>query len=206
MGYFTRVLSRLDTVPELEELEEVLLREHPGCRLEIEETDEDGVWESLLLTTVDGIEIAALTRNPVFDGSTGQDEIADLLEDACDARPESALRWLEDFMEQVQTVYCFQHLSGWETEEGSAALHALRHTLWARGEAILQADHEGFTNEEGYHILWQFADTVSGSWNMAVLQDETWRNFSMDLGDQEHREAFWAGEVPSDLEGLQRRR
>lgn len=206
MGYFTRVLTKLDTLPELDELEEVLLRDHPGCRLEVEETDEEGEWSSLLLTTVDGIEIAALTRNPVFDGSAGQDEIADLLEDISDARPESAREWLENFMDDVQTVYVFQHLSGWETEEGSAALHALRHALWMRGEAILQADHEGFTNEEGYHILWQFADTVSGSWNMAVLQEDAWRNFSIDLGDPEHREAFWAGEVPSDLEGLRQRR
>jgi len=204
MGYFTRVLTKLDTVPELEELEEVLLRDHPGCRLEVEDTDEEGEWASLLLSTVDGIEIAVLQRNPVEDGSAGQDDIADLLEDARDAKPESARRWLEDFMDEVRTVFCFQHLQGSEFAEGAAALHALRHKLFERGESILQADNEGFTNEEGYHILWQFADSVSGPWNMAVLQDDAWRSFNMDLGDQEHREAFWSGEVPADLEGLKR--
>jgi len=205
MGYFTRVLTKLETVPELDDLEELLLREHPGCRLEVEDTDEEGEWTSLLLSTVDGIEVAVLERNPVEDGSAGQDEIADLLEDARDARPESARQWLEEFLDEVRTVYSFQHLQGAEFVEGLAALHALRHKLFERGESILQADNEGFTNEEGYHILWQFADTVSGSWNMAVLQEDTWRNFSMDLGDPDHREAFWNGEVPSDLEGLRRR-
>ena len=66
----------------------------------------------------------------------------------------------------------------------------LRAHLWERGDAILQADNEGFTNEEGFHIVWQFSDSVSGAWNMAVLQDGTWHHFKMDLGDPDHREAF----------------
>ena len=67
--------------------------------------------------------------------------------------------------------------------------------LWERGDAILQADGEGFTNEEGYHIVWQFSDSVSGPCNMGVLQDGVWRHFSMDLGDPDHRAAFLRGSV-----------
>jgi len=100
-------------------------------------------------------------------------------------------------------VYAFQHLQGAETETGSAALHALRSSIWERGEAIIQADLEGFTNEDGYHIVWQFSDNVSGSWNMAVLQDGTWHHFKMDLGDYGHREAFLNGEVPPDAGSVQ---
>ena len=66
-------------------------------------------------------------------------------------------------------------------------------------DAIIQADLEGFTNEEGYHILWQFSDSVSGPWNMGVLQDDTWYHFRMDLGDPAHRAAFLDGEMPADL-------
>jgi hypothetical protein len=62
---------------------------------------------------------------------------------------------------------------------------------------------DGFTNEEGFHIVWQFSDTVSGAWNMAVLQDETWYHFLMDLGDLDHREAFQNGEVPPDVSSVQ---
>ena len=63
----------------------------------------------------------------------------------------------------------------------------------------MQADGEGFTNEEGYHIVWQFSDSVSGPWKMGVLQDGVWRHFSMDLGDPDHRAAFLKGTVPDDL-------
>jgi hypothetical protein len=198
VGYYTRVLSKDDEFPSLDELSQRLRADHPDFRLTMEEgSDEE--WESLLLSGTDGVEVAILERNPVYDGSVGQDEIADFLEDLYEAKPESNVEWLTEYLESVKTTYSFQHLQGTETVEGSNALHALRTALMERGEAILQADLEGFTNEEGYHIVWQFSDTVSGPWNMAVLQDGTWLNFSMDLGDPDHRAAFLSGEAPSDV-------
>jgi hypothetical protein len=166
--------------------------------LTIEEGGEEE-WETLLLSSDDEVEVALLERNAVYDGSVGQDEIADFVEDLRECKPESGVEWLTEYLEEVKTVYVFQHLQGVETEEGSNALHALRSTLWERGEAIIQADAEGFTNEEGYHIVWQFSDSVSGPWNMGVMQDGTWHHFKMDLGDPDHREAFLNGEVPEDL-------
>jgi hypothetical protein len=198
VGHYTRVLSRQEEFPSLDELADLIRDEHPYCKLTIEEGSEEE-WETLLLSTDDGVEIALIERNPVFDGSEGQDTIADFIEETQDCQPESGVEWLHDYLATVKTIFAFQHLQGSDSEEGSAALHALRSALWERGEAIIQADYEGFTNEEGYHIVWQFSDTVSGPWNMAVLQEETWRNFSMDLGDPEHREAFLSGEVPSDV-------
>ena len=136
---------------------------------------------------------------PSTDGSIGQDEIAEFIEETQDCKPESGVQWLHEYLAEVKTVYTFQHLEGADTEEGGNVLHALRSKLWERGEAILQADNEGFTNEEGFHIVWQFSDSVSGPWNMGVLQDGVWLHFTMDLGDPDHREAFLSGEMPSDL-------
>ncbi|MGA7859468.1 MAG: hypothetical protein WCA11_16155, partial [Terracidiphilus sp.] len=168
-------------------------------------TVEDGAeeeWESLLLSGNDEVEVAVLERNPVFDGSVGQDEVADFLEDLRGCKPETGVSWLNEFLAEVKTVYAFQHLQGAETEDGGNALHALRNSIWERGDAILQADNEGFTNEEGFHIVWQFSDSVSGPWNMGILQDSTWHHFKMDLGDPDHRAAFLAGEMPSDLSAI----
>ncbi len=201
MGYYTRVLSKDAEFPSLGELAERLRADHPDYRLTVEEGDEED-WESLLLAGTDGVEVAVIERNPVYDGSVGQDEIADFLEELEDAKPENNVEWLAEYLEEVKTIYAFQHLQGAETVEGSNALHALRTALWERGEAIQQADLEGFTNEEGYHIVWQFSDTVSGPWNMAVLQDGTWLHFTMDLGDPDHRAAFLAGEAPSDVSAV----
>jgi hypothetical protein len=198
VAYYSRVLSKDEEFPAFEELAELIRAGHPDYRLTVE-SGEDDEWESLLLASSDEVEVAVIERNPVFDGSTGQDEIADFLEDIQDCRPESGAEWLTEFLEEVKTVYAFQHLQGAEMVDGGNALHALRSALWERGDAIIQADNEGFTNEEGFHILWQFSDSVSGPWNMGVLQDGTWQHFKMDLGDPEHRAAFLAGEVPEDL-------
>ena len=201
MPYSTRVLSQEEDFPSFEDLAALVRDGHPDCKLTLESGDAQD-WESLLLATTDEVEIAVLERNPVDDGSTGQDEIADLLEDMQDCKPESSVQWLDGFLSEVKTVYTFQHLQGAETVDGGNALHALRSHLWERGDAILQADGEGFTNEEGYHILWQFSDDVSGPWNMGVYKDDLWHHFKMDLGDPGHRAAFLAGEVPDDLTGV----
>jgi hypothetical protein len=148
--------------------------------------------------------VALIERNPVYDGSAGQDEIADFLEDTQDCKPESGVQWLAEYLAEVKTIYRFQHLQGADLVDGGNALHALRSALWERGEAIIQADGEGFTNEEGFHIVWQFSDSVSGPWDMAILQDGAWHHFKMDLGDPDHREAFQQGEVPADVTEIQR--
>jgi len=198
MPYYTRVLSKDEESPSFEELAQLVRAGHPDYRLTVE-TGEQDEWEALLLSSVDEVEVAVVERNPVFDGSVGQDEIADFLEDLQECKPESGVQWLTEFLGEVKTIYAFQHLQGAEMEEGGNVLHALRSALWERGDAIIQADNEGFTNEEGFHIVWQFSDSVSGPWNMGVLQDGTWHHFKMDLGDPDHRAAFLAGEVPEDL-------
>lgn len=198
MAYYTRVLSKQEEFPALDGLAQSIAAEHPYYKLTLEAGTEEE-WESLLLAGKDGVEVAVIERNPVEDGSVGQDEVAEFLEDLRDCKPESGVEWLTDYLAEIKTVYAFQHLQGSETEDGGNALHALRTALWERGDAIIQADLEGFTNEEGYQIVWQFSDTVSGPWNMAVLQEDTWHHFRMDLGDPDHRAAFLRGEVPDDL-------
>ena len=201
MAYYTRVLSKQEEYPSFEELASLIRDAHPDYKLNIESGEEEE-WESLLLSSKDEVEVAVIERNPVYDGSTGQDEIADFLEEIQDCKPESGVVWLTDYLAEVKTVYAFQHLQGAEMEEGGNVLHALRSALWERGDAIIQADGEGFTNEEGYHIVWQFSDSVSGPWNMGVYKDDLWYHFKMDLGDPDHRAAFLEGEVPDDLSAI----
>jgi hypothetical protein len=201
VGYYTRVLSKDEAFPAFDELAGLIRDAHPDYKLVVESGDEED-WDTLLLVGNDEVEVAVIERNPVFDGSTGQDEIADFLEGLQDCKPASGVAWLLDYLGEVKTVYAFQHLQGSETVDGSNALHALRSALWERGDAIIQADGEGFTNEDGYHIVWQFSDSVSGPWNMGVFQDGNWHHFKMDLGDPDHRAAFFAGEVPADLSAI----
>ncbi len=194
MSYYTRVLSKDAEFPAFEELAEFIQSAHPDYKLTIEQGTEEE-WESLLLSGNDEVEVAILERIPVFD----EHDVAEFIDETQDCKPESGVQWLHEFLADVKNIYEFHHLQGSETEDGGNALHALRSHLWERGDAILQADNEGFTNEEGFHVVWQFSDSVSGPWNMGILQDGTWHHFKMDLGDPDHREAFLNGEMPSDL-------
>jgi len=197
LPYYTRVLSKDEEFPPSDELADFIRTNHPQFKLTVEDGEEEE-WETLLLSGNDEVEVALLERIPVFH----PDEVGEFIEELDDCKPETGVAWLKEYLATVKTIYSFQHLQGADTDDGGNALNALRSHLWERGDAILQADHEGFTNEEGFHIVWQFSDSVSGPWNMGVLQDGTWYHFKMDLGDPDHRAAFLAGEMPSDLSAI----
>ncbi|MDR3726002.1 MAG: hypothetical protein P4K86_03065, partial [Terracidiphilus sp.] len=67
MDYYTRVLSKLEDFPPFEELAALIAAEHPEYGLTIESGSEEE-WETLLLASVDGVEVALLERHPVTEG------------------------------------------------------------------------------------------------------------------------------------------
>jgi hypothetical protein len=118
------------------------------------------------------------------------------MDEVSDCKPESAATWLRQYLPRVQVIYAFQLLSGTDVEDGWTPLHRLYNSVWEHAGGILQSDGEGFSNEDGHTILWQFSDDVAGKWNMGVLKDGRWVNFQMDLGNKRHRKAFLNGQVP----------
>lgn len=128
MAYYTRVLSKDEEVPAFDQLALFIRAEHPDYRLTVEEGSEEE-WESLLLAGTDEVEVALIERLPVFDGSQGQDDISDLIEDLYEVKPESGVEWLKTYLEEVKTIYALQHLQGAETEDGGNVLNGLRSKL-----------------------------------------------------------------------------
>jgi hypothetical protein len=196
MGFYTRVLSCRATPPTFSELSEVLRDCFPSAVLSLESGEDDN-WTELLLVHADGTAIAEVERCAVVAGSLGRDEINEFIDELEGSKPASAAEWLRAYLPRVATVYAFRHLSGTHEQNGDAALSAVREHVWSKGEAIFQADGEGFSNEDGYHILWQFADDAAGKWNMAVLVGGSWVSFEMDLANPRHRQAFLEGRVPA---------
>jgi hypothetical protein len=196
MPYYTRVLTRRSRWPTVSELTGALHDEHPQAKLVVEQGDE-ATWTELLLTHGDGTEIAAIERNAVAADTLGEAEIGELLDELDGCRPASAADFLRQYLPTVRTVYAFQHLAGSNLRAGDAILRSVSNAIWALGDAILQADGEGFSNEDGYHILWQFSESAKGPWWMAVLQHDDWVAFEMDLGNPAHRKAFLDGRVPA---------
>ncbi len=97
----------------------------------------------------------------------------------------------------MKTIYAIETLEGITQKDGWGIVNSVRQAIVETVGGIAQADFQGFTNEQGFHILWQFKDEITGPWNMAVLKDGDWRTFQMDRADPDHRAAFQRGEVPA---------
>jgi hypothetical protein len=198
MPYYIRVLSRSSETVPFDKLQEVLSRNGHSANLSLEKGSRES-WEQLLLAHMDGTEIAVIERNPVERNSLGAEELQEFLIAIEGGKPASAEAWLRQYLATVSTIYAFQLLNGINAGDGWSAVSCLQNTLRSLG-GILQADGEGFSNEQGYHILWEFSDNVTGAWSMGVLRDAEWIHFQMDLGNRNHREAFLRGEVPAGVE------
>jgi hypothetical protein len=164
------------------------------------ETGAEDVWTQVILAHKDGPEIADIERNAASSSELVTEEIDEFLEDIADCKPASAAAWLAEYLPTVKTIYAFQLLSGTDVKNGWDILGKVKDSIFTQVGGILQADGEGFSDEEGYHILWQFSDSVKGPWGMGVLKDGEWIHFQMDLGNKKHRAAFFRGEVPEGVE------
>jgi hypothetical protein len=201
MGYYIRVLATDATPITVDELLPCL-PVRPAVELTVD-AGNPAVWSQLVLRHVSGQEIAVIEKDDVVAGQLGADEIAEFIEEISDAQPVSAARWLAQYLPRVKTIYAFQLLNGTDVDDGWSAVHALQGRIWAKRGGILQADGEGFSNEDGHSILWQFADHVEGQWNVAVLDGSgQWTAFEMNLGNREQRAIFLVGQIPDGVKLL----
>ena len=199
MGYYVRVLGVRDELVPARKLRSAIAEEALSAELEIESGDESA-WSEILIERPGGDPVAVLERNVVAPGELAEEEIQEFIEELEGARPESAAAWLTTFLPRVRVVYAFQILGSIDQGDGWSVVDVLRTALWSLCGGVLQADAEGFSNEEGDHIVWQFSEDVSGPCAMAVLDpDGSWLSFEMELGDPAHREAFLAGRVPEGV-------
>jgi len=201
MGYYIRVLATDATPIALGDLLPCLAA-NSAFELTVEEGDQT-IWSQLVLRHCSGPEIGVIEKNDVIAGGLGADEIAEFVDEISQAQPKSAALWLAHYLPRVKTIYAFQLLSGTDVNDGWSAVHALQGSVWGRRGGILQADGEGFSNEDGYSILWQFAEPVDGPRNMALLNSAgQWIPFEMNLGHRQQRDAFLEGRVPDGVKHL----
>jgi hypothetical protein len=192
MGYYIRVLG---TNPAAIPAEHLRAAASPGV-IDLNVGD-DHQWQQLLLKHASGQEIAIIERNAVVAGELGGEELQEFIDEVPFYEPTSAAVWLGSYLPKVNVIYAFQLLGGTDLDDGWTLLHRVYNAVWSFTGGILQADGEGFSNEEGYTILWQFPESAQGAWNVGVLLDGSrWAHFEMDLGSLEHREAFRRGQVP----------
>lgn len=197
MAYYIRILSPSAAPVPMSRLMQAL--EELGVPVDLSGDSEETNWRQMVVSHPGGKDIASVECDLVGPGSAAEEEIAEFVEEAAAGQPASAAAWLESYLLKVKAIYAIQILSGAEIGEGWDVIDAIRNAVMSYAGGIIQSDDEGFSNEEGYHILWQFPDDATGTWWMAVLKDGRWRKFEMDLGNPDHRAAFLAGNVPAGV-------
>lgn len=194
MAYYIRVLTPSEKIVSASDLSSSLTY---GESLTVEDGNNDS-WMQLFLASSSGKEIAVVERNVVGPGTPGQEELREFIEDMDGLQPTSAANWLKAYLPSVRTIYAFQILSDL-TDSDWSTVGSLKGKLWNALGGIFQADGEGFSNEDGYHIVWQFSDRVSGPWWMGLLSGGAWVHFEMELSNRVQRDQFLAGQVPQGV-------
>jgi hypothetical protein len=174
-----------------------------SAKFEFDPNEQANNWTILNILNQDGDPLAQLERNRVIDGELGQEELNEFKEIIQAFKPTSAVKWLTSYFEKVKVIYAFQVLNAAFDDNNFEIISSIKTKIWNKTDGILQADNEGFSNEDGYHILWQFSDNVTGEWSCAAYSElGKWDNFIMDLGDTIQRQEFQDGKVPTNSKQL----
>jgi len=198
VGYYMRVFSKGSNPVELGTIRERLSA--AGLKTQVLAEGDEKEWDEAVLAHPNGREFAAIERNPVVPGALGAEEVAEMIDEVSRCPPASAADWLRAYLSSVKTVYAFEVLSGADEDDGWAAIRLAMSVCQDHAGGIRQVDGEGFSNEAGLHILWQFSEDVTGLWWMAVLDENgRWVSYQMDLGNRKHRQAFKAGRIPDGV-------
>jgi len=203
MGYYIRVLGKADQKIHIDEFINELAKDNLVAKFSLDENETAENWTFITVANSNGDDLMQIERNIVVEGELGAEELLEFREDIKNYKPTSAVKWLNKYFDKVKVIYAFQLLGASMDDNNSLVIDSIKSTIWSKTGGILQADNEGFSNEDGYHILWQFPENASGNWNMAVKNFfGKWTNFIMDLGNQKQREEFWKGNVPKDVTRL----
>jgi|SRR5580700_8043367 hypothetical protein len=197
MAYYIRVLGTQDPDIHIDQLISALKSFKLSAMFGIAEGDHSNKWSLIEMRNEQGIILMQIERNPVIESELGYEELEEFRESIQDCKPSSAVSWLNIFFDKVKVIYAFQLLDAALNDNNFEIISTIKNYIWNETAGILQADNEGFSNDEGYHILWQFSDKVDGEWNCAVINSAgLWERFKMNLGDVSQRQEFSDGKVP----------
>jgi hypothetical protein len=201
MGYRMRVYSRSEKVIPFERIEKFF--EGDEVALELTGGKRGSEWGQFLLNHPDGRHITLVNlERATSKRSNGARYLKDDIESARERQPAVNAEWVVEFLLGVKNIYSFQILDGVYQDDGWDYVRELQHLIRDDFDGILYAELEGYSNQDGMHLTWEFSENVTGKWNMALYdpKSQKWTTFTMQLGNRAHRAAFRAGQVPKGAE------
>jgi hypothetical protein len=195
MAYYVRLLTPSTEIVPFSEIQ----KQGKSIRL-ISGTDAS--WDKIEVHEPAEKLLAVIERLPVSSGSRGEIELARLKESLQSRYPVNAREWTSRYLSTVKTVYTFQiHTDdikklGWQT------LGRIQNLLKDTLTGIIQADNEGYYNEEGDYILWQMYSGAGGTIPAATLDENgNWIKLQLNLNNTNAVDMFKQG-IPPSRKGL----
>lgn len=192
MPYYVRVLSTASAALSTESIQSAVKSESLTAELEVSSSRFGGDWDQVVVSDADR-PICCIDR---VVGEVARELLEELASEIEGCEPASAALWLLSYLKKIKTIYSIQVLRGAHENNGWDLIEAIQIEICGFAPAITQADNEGYYNEDGFQVLWQFVEDQEGWWWVAVLRNEKWVTVRIDLGNSVHREAFLRGEVP----------
>jgi hypothetical protein len=194
MSYFIRILGKKNPDITLDDLYSELKKRNLKANLEITEDKKPESWDLLKVTRGRGLMLTQIERNikgePLF-----EDEIEEFKSEITGFEPKTAIPWLLSFFEATKVIYAFEIQKDAHKDNNFDVIDCIRDVIMSRTNGIIQADGEGFSNEEGDHILWQFEDEeIEGELFVAVLDNKgKWQKYEIELSNPTDQKKFKNG-------------
>src|SRR5690606_38993521 len=115
------------------------------------ESGSNDSWELITISDKGGGDILQIERNTTYGDSIGRDELIEFEKEIENCKPQSAVEWLKAFFETVEVIYALQIFDFSEHTKGWEIIGEIKSLIMNVTQGIVQADYEGFSNEEGYH-------------------------------------------------------
>jgi hypothetical protein len=190
MGYYVRILALSEKIIPFGEI----VKQGNSIKL-VSGTDTS--WIRIEIYEPEDNLISILDRDLVAPGSSGEETIAKLKESINRSYPVSAREWLRKYFSTIKAIYSFQLNNNSMTAKGWPTLGRIQNLLKDLLGGIIQADNEGFYNEEGDYILWQMYAGATGTIPAATLDENgEWISYQLKLNDEKAIDLFKQGLAP----------
>lgn len=190
MSYYVRLLTKSE---EVVPFSEVKLQVAEARLTSGTETN----WDEIEILQEEGRLLAVLERTPVS-SDQGKTEIGEMMDKIRSASPANAREWIRRYLSGTKTIYRFQLYPDSITAKADwQALGRVQNLIKDTLTGIIQADNEGYYNENGDYILWQMYPGAGGTIPAATLNERgEWISFTLKIDDVRAVERFKEGILP----------
>jgi hypothetical protein len=190
MSYYVRLLTAAEKTVPFSEIEK------QGNYFKLV-SGSSALWDKIEIYEPENNMISVMERLPLSAGGPAETTMAQLKSAVGNSYPVNAREWLRKYLSTVKTIYTFQLLAENITKDGWPVMGRVQNLLKDTLTGIIQADNEGFYNEDGDYILWQMYAGAAGTIPVATLDASgEWIAYQLRLDDDLATDQFKQGLPP----------